>query len=174
MVLPNQRFETNKINFLQLNNDETMFVQFGKQTPKFIGYNLISSRIINKYSAKRIASILGSNTSTISRYENGHFTLEHANLEFLKEYASACGKNQYCFLGAYLAFREFKDLILEGYLNGNEITKNELAKKLGVSKTLVCTWFNKKERCPSHELWQTAFKEFTLSWIHKNSDIFED
>lgn len=151
-----------------------MFMELDEQTPEAIGHNLISLRIVNKYSAKRIASILGSNTSTVSRYENGHFTLEHANLELLKSYASVCGKNKYYFFGAYLIFREFKDQILEICLAEAQISKTTMSKKLCVSKTLVCTWFNEKERCPSHELWQTAFKEATLSWIHKNSDIFED
>ncbi|MCM1578202.1 MAG: helix-turn-helix transcriptional regulator [Ruminococcus sp.] len=171
---PNQRFLTDKIKYLQTNNDDNIYKQLNEPPPEEIGHKMISSRYINGLSAKDIALILQSSNTTISRYENGHFTFEHANLELLKKYAVACGNNPYFFFNEYMIFREFKKQILEQFEEHNKISKTKLAQQLGVSKKLVLTWFNKKERSPSHEMWQTAFKDITLMWIKENADILED
>lgn len=41
-------------------------------------------------------------------------------------------------------------------------------------KAFVLSWFNKENHSPSHELWQTAVKDFTLCWVEKNFDSFKN
>ena len=131
-------------------------------------------RLLKNLTAKSIAEKIEVNVSTISRYENNQFTHERADLELLKSYAVSCGENKYFLFDEYLLFREFKSAILNAYIAENNITKTKLSQELTVSKTLVLSWFNKENRSPSHELWQTAFKDFTSLWIKENLDSLKN
>lgn len=133
-----------------------------------IGNRMTALRLSKNLLAKDIAEKIGFCTSTISRYENDQITSEHTDLELLKKYALCCGADKYFLFDGYLIFREFKNCILNEYITERNITKTRLSQELSVSKPLVLSWFSKQNRSPSHELWQTAFKEFTLVWIKKN------
>ena len=133
-----------------------------------IGNRMTALRLSKNLLAKDIAGKIGFCTSTISRYENDQITSEHTDLELLKKYALCCGADKYFLFDGYLIFREFKNCILNEYITERNITKTRLSQELSVSKPLVLSWFSKQNRSPSHELWQTAFKEFTLVWIKKN------
>ncbi len=133
-----------------------------------IGNRMTALRLSKNLLAKDISEKIGCCTSTISRYENDQITSEHTDLELLKKYALCCGADKYSLFDEYLIFREFKNCILNEYLAKRNITKTCLSQELSVSKPLVLSWFSKQNRSPSHELWQTAFKEFTLVWIKKN------
>ena len=135
---------------------------------------MISLRLSKNFTAKVVAEKIGICTSTISRYENNQITPEHTDLKLLKKYALCCGVDEHYLFDEYLIFRSFKDNILNEYITQKNITKTQLSKELSVSKTLVLSWFNKENRSPSHEMWQTAFKDFTLSWIEKNFDSFKN
>lgn len=139
-----------------------------------IGKHMVSLRLSKNLTAKDVSEKIGVCTSTISRYENNQITSEHIDLELLKKYALCCEANEYCLFDEYLIFRSFKNNILNEYIIENNITKTQLAKELSVSKTLVLSWFNKENRSPSRELWQTAFKDFTLCWVEKNFDSFKN
>ncbi len=133
-----------------------------------IGNRMTALRLSKNLLAKDISEKIECCTSTISRYENDQITSEHTDLELLKKYALCCGADKYFLFDEYLIFREFKNCILNEYLAERNITKTCLSQELSVSKPLVLSWFNKENRSPSHGLWQTAFKEFTLVWIKKN------
>lgn len=135
---------------------------------------MISLRLSKNLTAKDVSEKIGTCTSTISRYENNQITPEHTDLDLLKKYALCSGADEYYLFDDYLIFRNFKDNILNEYIIEKNITKTQLSKELSVSKTLVLSWFNKENRSPSHELWQTAFKNFTLSWVEKNFDCFKN
>lgn len=139
-----------------------------------IGKRMISLRLSKNLLAKDVARKIGICTSTISRYENNQISSEHIDLDLLKKYALCCGTDEYYLFNEYLIFRNFKNKILNEYINEKNITKTMLSKELSVSKTLVLSWFNKENRSPSRELWQTAFKSFTLSWIKKNFYSFKN
>lgn len=184
-MLPNCRINTYKMDnmslFCQNNasahqnkctsiNSDILDLQFATD----IGERMISLRLSKNLTAKIVAEKIGICTSTISRYENNQITSEHTDLELLKKYALCCGADEYYLFDGYLIFRNFKDNILSEYIIEKNITKSQLSKELSVSKTLVLSWFNKENRSPSRELWQTAFRDFTLSWIEKNFDSFKN
>ncbi len=114
------------------------------------------------------AKTFGVNTSTISRYENGRFTLELADLDMLERYATVCGKDRYSLFTDYLLFRKYHKQVLQAYIDARGIQKSALGKEMGVSKTLALTWFNKENRCPSMKLWEERLKGFTKEWLKDN------
>ncbi len=185
VVLPNCRINTDKMDNISLfcQNDvsanqnictSTDYDISDSQLTTDIGKRMILLRLSKNLTAKVVAEKIGICTSTISRYENNQITPEHTDLELLKKYALCCEADKYYLFDEYLIFRNFKDNILNEYIIQKNITKTQLSKELSVSKTLVLSWFNKENRSPSREMWQTAFKDFTLSWLEKNFDSFKN
>lgn len=129
---------------------------------------MVSMRLASSISAVEIAKKTAAHTSTISRYENGRFSFEQADLDMLQRYAVACGKNKYSLFTDYLLFRKFHKEVLQAYIEEKRITKSDMAKDFGVSKTLVLNWFNKENRCPDLKLWEEKLKEFTDKWLTEN------
>ena len=122
-------------------------------------------RLCRSISAKEIAEKIKVNVSTISRYENGRFTFEKADLDMLERYALACNQDKHSLFTDYLLFRKYHKQILSAYIEKQGITKSELGKLFGVSKTLALTWFNKENRCLSFKVWEERLKEFSGEWI---------
>ncbi len=129
---------------------------------------MTAMRLSHSLLATEIAERININTSTISRYENGHFTFEQADLAMLERYAVVCGEDKHSLFTQYLLFRKYHKQILQAYIEKQGITKSELGKTLGVSKTLALTWFNKENRCPSLKLWEDKLKEFSVEWVNNN------
>lgn len=167
--MPSSRINTSKIENISFDS-QNCIKKFNKNT----GDKMTALRLSKDLTAKSIAEKIKVNVSTISRYENNQFTQERADLELLKSYAVSCGENKYFLFDDYLLFREFKSAILNAYIIENNITKTRLSQELTVSKTLVLSWFNKENRSPSHELWRTAFKDFTSLWIKENLDSLKN
>lgn len=125
-------------------------------------------RLSHNLLATEMAEKLNVNTSTISRYENGHFTLELAELDMLERYAVACSEDRYALFTDYLLFRKYHKQVLQAYIEEQGIQKSALGKELGVSKTLALTWFNRENRCASIKLWEDKLKCFSKEWIKDN------
>lgn len=119
-------------------------------------------RLSRNMSAKELADKININSATLSRYERGKFSIERIDINILQNIAIACGYEIDSLLTPFLKFKLYKDQILTDYITINNISKSELAKQLNVSYTLVKSWFTNKNRSPSHNVWQTAFKDFTL------------
>lgn len=130
---------------------------------------MTAMRLSKSLLATETAKTLGVNTSTISRYENGRFTLELADLDMLERYATVCGKDRYSLFTDYLLFRKYHKQVLQAYIDARGIQKSALGKEMGVSKTLALTWFNKENRCPSMKLWEERLKGFAEEWLEKNN-----
>lgn len=129
---------------------------------------MTAMRLSNSLLATEIAERIGVNTSTISRYENGHFTLELADLDMLERYALSCGEYRFALFTDYLLFRKYHKQILQSYIEVRAIQKSALGRELGVSKTLALSWFNKENRCPSMKLWEDKLKNFANKWLNSN------
>lgn len=128
---------------------------------------MVSMRLASSLLAADIAKKIKTHTSTISRYENGRFSFEQADLDMLQRYAIACGKNKYSLFTDYLLFRKFHKEVLKAYIEEYNITKTDMAKDFRVSKTLVLSWFNKENRCPSKTTWENNLVEFSKKWINE-------
>ena len=126
-------------------------------------------RLCRSISVIEIAEKIKVNVSTISRYENGHFTFEKADLDMLEMYALVCNEDKHSLFTDYLLFRKHHKQILQAYIEKQGLTKSELGKLLGVSKTLALTWFNKENRCPSLKVWEDKLKEFSVEWVKENN-----
>ncbi len=129
---------------------------------------MTAMRLSHSLLATEIAERININTSTISRYENGHFTFEQADIDMLERYAVACGEDKHSLFTQYLLFRKYHKQILQAYIKEQGVMKSELGKLLGVSKTLALTWFNKENRCPSLNLWEERLNEFSVEWLNNN------
>ena len=129
---------------------------------------MAAMRLCHSISSIEIAEKIKVNVSTISRYENGHFTFEKADLDMLERYALSCNQDRHSLFTDYLLFRKYHKQILQAYIEKQGLTKSELGKLLGVSKTLVLTWFNKENRCPSLKVWEDKLKEFSVEWVNNN------
>ncbi len=161
--MPKCRVESSKIGLLTEIKDCRSVT-----SPEIIGQAMTAMRLRHSLTAVSIAEKIQVNTSTISRYENGHFTFEQADLDMLESYAEACGEDRYSLFNDYLLFRKFSKQILSDYISKNNITKSDSAKVFDVSKTLALNWFNKENRCPSMKLWEDKLKAFTVEWIERN------
>lgn len=166
--MPKCRVEADKIRVLSRKQDCRSVT-----SPKILGQAMIAMRLSHSLTATQIAQKIKVNTSTISRYENGHFTIEQADTGILERYALACGEDRHSLFNDYLLFRKYHKQILQAYIKKRGITKSELGKFLGVSKTLVLTWFNKENRCPSAEVWEKGLREFTTDWFKNNSKTLQ-
>ena len=162
-AVPKCRIDTGKISLISAATDCRSVTSV-----KEIGQAMVSMRLASSLLAADIAKKIKTHTSTISRYENGRFSFEQADLDMLQRYAIACGKNKYSLFTDYLLFRKFHKLVLQAYIEEHNITKTDMAKTLGVSKTLVLSWFNKENRCPGFKLWEEKLKEFTGRWLTEN------
>ncbi len=129
---------------------------------------MTAMRLSNSLLATEIAERIGVNTSTISRYENGHFTLELADLDMLERYALSCCEDRFALFTDYLLFRKYHKQILQSYIEEKAIQKSALGRELGVSKTLALSWFNKENRCPSIKLWEDKLKVYANEWLNIN------
>ncbi|MGN1480726.1 helix-turn-helix domain-containing protein [Porcipelethomonas sp.] len=125
-------------------------------------------RLSSNMSKKDLALKSGISISTLSRYENGRYDINNINTDILQNLAITCGKDKLFLFTPYLKFKLYKNEILNAYINEFNISKYQLSKYLDLSYTLVKSWFNKKNRSPSYDIWQTAFKKFSLKWIEQN------
>ena len=87
----------------------------------------------------------------------------------LERYALVCNEDKHSLFTDYLLFRKYHKQILQAYIEKQGLTKSELGKLLGVSKTLALTWFNKENRCPSLKVWEDKLKEFSVEWVKENN-----
>lgn len=159
-AVPKCRVDTGKISLLGTETDCRSITSV-----KEIGQAMTSMRLASSLSAVEMAKKIDVHTSTISRYENGRFSFEQADLDMLQRYAVACGKNKYSLFTDYLLFRKFHKEVLQAYIEEKRITKSDMAKIFGVSKTLVLSWFNKENRCPSKTIWENNLVEFSKKCI---------
>jgi hypothetical protein len=156
--IPTCRYETKYF----INNDTCL------TTEQAIGKKIFTLRMSKNLYAKTVASEVGIGHTTIYRYENGIFKEENIDVDVLVKLSVFLTGGKYAFLTDFLMFKYFKQKILSDYIIENNLSKKGLSVQLGVSHTLVKTWFNKEKRSPSYNLWQTAFKEYSLDWIKHN------
>ena len=159
--VPTCRIDSNKLN---INDGAT-------NDSQTIGNTIVNQRLSLNMTAVQLSNLSGVNVSTISRYENGKFSIENVKIPILIKLSTALGLGKCGLLNDYLIFKLFHIEILTAYIEEKQISKKKLAAQLNVSDVLVYNWFNKKERCPSYSVWQTAFKDFSLRWINENVDI---
>lgn len=135
-----------------------------------LNHRIINMRLNANISAVKLSELSKVNTSTISRYENAKFKIDLIDLDVLQNLAISCDKDKLFLFDEFLLFRLYHINILEEFIKLNNLTKLDLSRQVDLSIQLVRTWFKNKKRCPSYQLWQTTFREFTLIWIKNNID----
>ena len=141
---------------------------------KKLGFKLSQKRLKQNIPVKELARQTGISNTTISRYEQGKFDINKIDIDILQKIANVLNIDIYDLLTDYLIFKLHHIQVLNDYLKSYGVTKKALAKQLNVSDTLVYSWFNKKERCPSYQLWQTTLKDYFLIWFRQNINKFKD